>query len=160
MLVRNSREKKVSLVLMLFLVFASIVAFQICHVSADTPHDISIQPWTSGTRTTLNITITHDGGAPTSTHYVNTVQVNTSGVVDDITPTPQSTVTFVVQYDMGEITGTPTVQVRADCTLHGWSGRTSPQSVPEFPLIALFPVFAALTVAVLLLHSRLLKPSE
>ena len=157
---KNNREKKVSLVLMLFLVFASIVAFQICHVSADTPHDISIQPWTSGTRTILNITITHDGGAPTSTHYVNTVQVNTSGVVDDITLTPQSTVTFIVQYDMGEITGTPTVQVRADCTLHGWSDWTNPQSVPEFPLIALFPVFAVLTAAVLLLHSRLLKSSE
>jgi hypothetical protein len=160
MLMKNNREKKVSLVLMLFLVFASIVAFQICHVSADTPHDISIQPWTSGTRTTLNITITHDGGAPTSTHYVNTVQVNTSGVVEDITLTPQSTVTFIVQYDMGEITGTPTVQVRADCTLHGWSGWTSPQSVPEFSLVILLPLLTILAAAALFLSSRLLKPSE
>ena len=160
MLMKNNREKKVSLVLMLFLAFASIAAFQISHVLADIPHNISIQPWTSGTRTILNITITHGGGAPTSSHYVNTVQVNVSGVVDDITLTPQSTVTFVVQYDMGEITGTPTVQVRADCTLHDWSGWTNPQSVPEFPLVVLFPVFAVLTVAVLLLHSKLLKSSE
>jgi hypothetical protein len=160
MLMKNNREKKVSLVLMLFLAFASIAAFQISHVLADIPHNISIQPWTSGTHTILNITITHGGGAPTSSHYVNTVQVNVSGVVDDITLTPQSTVTFVVQYDMGEITGTPTVQARADCTLHGWSGWTNPQSVPEFPLIALFPVFAVLMAAVLLLHSKLLKPSE
>jgi hypothetical protein len=160
MLMKNNREKKVSLVLMLFLAFASIAAFQISHVLADVPHNMSIQPWTSGTSTILNITITMDAGAPTSIHYVDVVQVNVSGVVHDRTFTSQPAATFVVRYDMGEITGTPTVQTRAHCIIDGWSGWTNPQSVPEFPLIALFPVFAVLTVAVLLLHSRLLKPSE
>jgi hypothetical protein len=160
MLMKNNREKKVSLVLMLFLAFASIAAFQISHVLADIPHNISVQPWTSGTYTILNITITMDAGAPTSTHYVDKVQVNVSGVVHDLTFTSQPAATFVVQYDMGEITDTPTVQTRAHCIIDGWSGWTNPQSVPEFPLIALFPVFAVLTVAVLLLHSKLLKSSE
>lgn len=157
---KNNREKKVSLVLMLFLAFASIAAFQISYVLADIPHNISIQPWTSGTRTILNITITMDAGAPTSIHYVDVVQVNVSGVVHDLTFTSQPAATFVVQYDMGEITDTPTVQTRAHCIIDGWSGWTNPQAVPEFPLVVLFPVFAVLTVAVLLLHSRLLKPSE
>ena len=156
---KNSREKKVSLVLMLFLASAFIAAFQISHVFADIPHNISVQPWTSGTHTILNITITMDTGAPTSIHYVDIVQVNVSGVVHDLTFTSQPAATFVVQYDMGEITDTPTVQVRADCTLHGWSSWTNPQSVPEFPLVVLFPVFVVLTVAVLLLHSKL-KSSE
>ena len=157
---KNNREKKVSLVLMLFLAFASIAVFQISHVLADVPHNISIQPWTSGTSTILNITITMDAGAPTSIHYVDVVQVNVSGVVHDRTFTSQPAATFVVQYDMGEITGTPTVQVRADCTLHGWSGWTSPQSVPEFSLVILLPLLTILAAAALFLSSKLLKPSE
>ena len=157
---KNNREKKVSLVLMLFLAFASIAAFQISHVLADIPHNISVQPWTSGTHTILNITITMDAGAPTSIHYVDVVQVNVSGVVHDLTFTSQPAATFVVQYDMGEITDTPTVQTRAHCTFDGWSDWTNPQSVPEFSLVILLPLLTILAVAALLLSSRLLKPSE
>ncbi len=99
-----------------------------------------------------------DTGAPTSSHYVDKVQVNISGVTHDMTFTSQPAPTFVVQYDMGEITDTPTVQARAECTVHGWSGWTSPQTVPEFSLVSLLPMLAVLAVAVLFLHSKIRNP--
>jgi hypothetical protein len=157
-LMEKNREKRKILVLVLFLAFTSIAAFQIRQVLADFPHDISIQPWTSGTHTILNISITHDTGAPTGIHYVDAVQVNVSGIVHDITLTSQSTVTFVEQYDMGEVTGMPTVQARAHCTVHGWSDWSNTLTVPEFSLASPLLILVVITVAVLLLHARTKNP--
>jgi hypothetical protein len=159
----RKKEKRKSLAAALFLALASIAAFQVNHVRADIPHDTTIQSWippSPGTHLFLNITITHDTGAPTSSHYVDVAQVNISGLVHDIPLSPQSTVTFVVQYDMGEVSGTPTVQARARCNTHGWSDWSTPQAVPEFPLITPFPLLAVATIAALFLRSKARSSSE
>jgi desulfoferrodoxin (superoxide reductase-like protein) len=100
---------------------------------ADVPHDIKFSTYKSGTRTILNITITHGGGAPTSTHYVDLVQVNVSGVIHDVNLTPQSTETFLVEYDLGDIASVPIILVRAHCNVHGWSGWYSSTTIPSPP---------------------------
>jgi hypothetical protein len=88
-------------------------------ILADVPHDIMVEPWTSGTHTILNITVTHN--SPASDHYVDLVQINISSAIHDIHLNSQPSVTFVVEFDMGEITSIPTVRARAHCIVHGWS---------------------------------------
>jgi desulfoferrodoxin (superoxide reductase-like protein) len=87
-------------------------------VLADVPDVLNVEPWTNGTETVLNITVRHS--APTSSHYINIVQVDVDGAVDDINLVSQSTNPFVIQYNMGEVAGEPSVRARAHCTLHGW----------------------------------------
>lgn len=84
----------------LFLIYTAITSFQIQPVLADVLSVLGIEPWTSGTDTVLNITVRHS--FPTSSHYVNKVEVETDENVIGVDLTPQSTVTFVVQYNMGK----------------------------------------------------------
>lgn len=156
----ESIEKGRRFILVLFLAATCFAVLQVGNVRADTPNIISVQPWMSGTNTILNITITHDTGAPTGSHYVDTVQVNIDGVVHDISLTSQSTVTFIVQYDMGVVSGMPTVQARAHCTVHGWSSWSNTVQVPEFSLIMLLPVLAVLTIAITFLWSTAKNRNE
>ena len=142
-----------SLFIMLFLALATITGFQINPVLADVPTVESIEPWTSETDTILNITVRH--ASPSSSHYVDKVEVDIDGAVHDIDLTPQSTLTFVEQYNMGEVVDTPTVQARAHCTFHGWSGWSEPVEVPEFSSIHLLLVLAIVSFAVLLLRSKI-----
>lgn len=160
-LVAEQQKKKGKiLVVALFLAFVFIMAFQGGSVAAGVPHDIDIYPWKNGTHTILNITITHDGGAPTSTHYVDLVQVFVSGetgfAIHDMNYTSsQSTVAFVAQYDMGVITGTPAVQARARCTLDGWSIGSKPLEIPEFSSITLILVLVVVAITLFFVRSRI-----
>jgi len=158
-LMGKNRKTKMSLFIMLFLASTAIAGFQVHIVLADVPSVLSIEPWTSGTDTILNITVRHS--SPTSSHYVNKVEVDVDGDVHDIDLTPQSTVTFVVQYNMGELADSPTVRARAHCTIHGWSSWSNSDQVPDSSLIPLLPILAIVSVlaivaiVVLLLRSKL-----
>ncbi|MCW4051865.1 MAG: hypothetical protein NWE78_01480 [Candidatus Bathyarchaeota archaeon] len=121
-------------------------------VLADVPTIENIEPWTSGTDTILNITIRHDN--PTVFHYVDVVEVDVDGNIQNVTLSPQTTVTFIVQYNMGEVTDTPTVSARAYCTFHGWSDWSEPISVPEFTIVFLLLAFAVLPMIAYLFRSR------
>lgn len=107
------------IVLIVILSFLMALSQHINPILADVPHDIMVEPWTSGTHTILNITVTHN--SPASDHYVDLVQINISGTIHDIHLNSQPSVTFVVEFDMGEITSIPTVRARAHCIVHGWS---------------------------------------
>ena len=137
---------------MLFLALSVFFVFQINPILADVPTVESVEPWASGTDTILNITIRH--GFPSSDHYVFETEVDIDGTVHLIELEPQSTTTFIVQYNMSELVGTPTVRVRADCNLHGWSGWSEPVVVPEFSTISLLLILAIVSMAVLLRKSR------
>jgi hypothetical protein len=65
---------------------------------------------------------------PTSTHYPIEFQVRIS---DDgktwkefnpvqISPRPTTTI-FNISYNLGKVVGTPQIQVRLKCSIHGWS---------------------------------------
>ena len=161
MLMKSNRKIEKNFAAILFLTLAIITIFQIYPASADTPHDISIQPWNraSDNHTILNITINHDLQPITSLHYVDSVEVD-DGTVHVIPLTDyQSQVsgTFTVQYDMGVVTGQPTVSVRAHCTQHGWSTWTDPSLVPEFSFAQLLLVLTIIAASVLLLQRSLVK---
>ncbi len=153
MVENGKRTKRLVLVLLLALVATAI--FQIRVALADVPSVVSIEPWTSETDTILNITVTHS--SPTSSHYVNKVEVDVNGTINDIDLTPQSTVTFTVQYDLGELAVEVPVQARAYCTIHGWSNWSSPVVVPEFSFVQLLPILAGVSIAVLLLRRVVVK---
>ena len=115
-----------------------------CMVSADVPTvtDIQVESATDGN--TLTITIRHSG--PSSAHYVDTIEVKIGEDVDVFELESQSMVTFTEEV---EVAGDP-VEVRAYCTLHGWSAWKEVESdtveppeqdepnggIPGFPLLA------------------------
>jgi len=153
-MVENGKRTK-RLVIVLLLTLAASTLFHIRLALADVPSVVGIEPWTSETDTVLNITVTHS--SPTSSHYVNKVEADVNGTIYDIDLTPQSTVTFIVQYDMGELIAEVPVQARAYCNLHGWSSWSSPVVVPEFAVVLLVPILAVVSIVVLLFRRVVMK---
>lgn len=126
-MIRSGIEKKFSgtlIVLLLVVVFASLVD----SVFADVPVVSNVEPWTrsSDNHTVLNITITHRNYY--SGHYVDWIQVDLDGTVDtvDLSPPQPVNLPFIVQYDMGLVSGNPMIRARAHCNLHGSSAWASP----------------------------------
>jgi len=129
---RNLIEKKISstlLILLLVVISASIIN----SVSADVPVVNTIEPWTrpSDSHTVLNITVTHNNYY--SGHYVDWIEVDVDGAVDTINLSPPQPVNlpFIAEYDMGLVSGTPTVRARAHCNLHGSSAWSSPSGLDD-----------------------------
>ncbi len=146
---------------LIFCVMISVVSFgfQTNPAYADVPDVLSTEPWTSGTVTFLNITVRH--ASPTSSHYVNRVEIDVDGTVKNVELTPpQVAPAFVLQYDMGEVTAMPTVQARAHCNIHGWSGWSDPIVVPEFSIVLLPIVLAVVSIAISLLKPTLSSPKK
>lgn len=151
-------EKKKGLVFTIFLmllVFATIAALQIRPVLALVPSVDAPVPWTSGTHTILNITVRHEINPPGAGHYVDYVEVDIDGTPHTINlEPPQPDHLFTIQYDMGEVTGTPTVKARAHCTVHGPSGYSPSVQVPEFSFSQLLLILAIISIATVLLRSK------
>ncbi len=158
----KNRIGKKNLFIMLVLAIITITGFKINPVLGDVPTVENIEPWAIGTETILNITIRHSN--PTTSHYVNNVQVDIDGAVQNVglPSTPiQSAPTFVMQFNMGELTTTPTVEAKANCNLHGaplsWS---DPVVVPEFSPVYLLLVVAIVSIAIFLLRSKISRSKE
>ena len=140
-----------------------IAVCQVAPVFADVPAVTGVTAWTrqSDNHTILNITVVHNGYFPG--HYVNWVRVNVSGTVQTVNMTDSSPVdqtvssTFVVPYDMGVVSDTPTVQAQANCIVHGSSSWSAVLTVPEFSSLQLVLVIVVLTVAALFFRFRSLK---
>ena len=123
---RKSIEKKLSSALIILLI-AMVCAFSVGSVFADVPVVNSIEPWTrsSDNHAVLNITITHRNYY--TGHYVDRVQVDVDGTVStvDLSPPQPVNLPFVVQYDLGLVTGSSTIRAMAHCNLHGSSAWSS-----------------------------------
>lgn len=122
-------------------------------VNADVPTLIDIEPWINGTETILNITVRHS--APTSSHYIDIIQVDIEGAVNDVNLNSQSINPFTIQYNMGELISEPSVRIRAHCNLHGWGGWSTSQIIPELSFSHLIIVLAVLSIAVIILKSQI-----
>ena len=123
--------------LILFSLGASIVF-------ADVPTVTDLQVESSTDENTLTITVRHSG--PSSIHYVDKIEVKIGDDVDLFELEPQDAVTFTEEIEVSGVI----FEVRAYCTLHGWSawrevdadGAESPESdepsggIPGFPLLA------------------------
>jgi hypothetical protein len=110
----------------------------------------------------LAITINHQG--PTSTHYIDLIQVEWKGQTHDFTQEPQTANPFTVTLDLGValMKGESFVaKARAHCTLHGWSDWSEELTVPEFPLppIAAFLALAASVAMIARSKKFLPKPN-
>jgi hypothetical protein len=151
----NSEEyrRKISLLVLLFFVSLMFIGLQTQPANALVPVVESVTPWTSGTLTILNITITHVGSPPIGpSHYISSVEVDVNGTLNTLPQSiPQSTTTFLVQYDMGVISGTLSVQARAFCIVHGYSSWSNTVIVPEFSFFPLVMFFAFATLLVMFL---------
>jgi desulfoferrodoxin (superoxide reductase-like protein) len=141
--------------LSLAFVFASVVFLIPNPVFADVPGVLSVDPWTDGTETILNITVRHFG--PTSSHYVDMIQVDIDGTVENVNLDPQSINPFVMQYSMGDVSSEPSVRVRTHCNLHGWGSWTEPQVIPEFPSTLLILVILGVFAVTLIFYRGKVK---
>jgi desulfoferrodoxin (superoxide reductase-like protein) len=126
------------------LVALTLFSLAVCMVSADVPTvtDIQVESTTDGD--ILTISIRHSG--PSSAHYVDKIEVKIGEDVEVFELENQSETTFTEEID---VTGEP-VEVRAYCTLHGWSAWKEVESdtveapeqeepsggIPGFPLLA------------------------
>ncbi|UCD27012.1 MAG: hypothetical protein JSV75_02515 [Candidatus Bathyarchaeota archaeon] len=158
-MISKSRKKPKALAIMLVLALAVLFTFQMNPVLANVPDVTSIEWYTSGLNTYLNITVEHT--SPDSTHYVDNVEVeykeaDAGSIFDDIALGPQSTETFFVEYNLFEVTEYDTyiVRARATCTTHGEASWSAEVTVPEFSTLSLLLILAIASIAVLLLRSN------
>ncbi len=110
----------------LFLLLSATFAL-VDPVFGDVPAVNNIDPWTrlNDNHAILNITIVHNNYY--SGHYVDWVQVDVNGTINTVNLSPPQPVNlpFVVQYDMGLVSDSLTVRVRAHCNIHGPSAWSS-----------------------------------
>jgi hypothetical protein len=159
-------KKEKSLVIGLLLVLSTIIWLNINSVSAQTRQIDSIDYYFSGTDLILNITVRHQApqaapGVWGMMNHVDHVDIDLDGDIEtvaDVVSVNTASIElthFSVQYNMGEVTGTPTVHARAvdNVSIEGeWVG---PVVVPEFSLFLIIPFFIVGSIAVLLIKSKI-----
>ena len=139
----------------LFMICFSVSAFDVNTVLADVPVVNGILVWTksSDNHTILNITLTHHNYF--SGHYVNWVKVNVGGTINQLDLSePQPDSTFTVQYDLGLVSGTPTVQAMVNCNNHGSSAWSETVTVPEFSVVRALFLLITLASVVLIAQKK------
>ena len=131
-----SNLKKVGFLFAVLLIVAA-VSFFVADVQAIVPEIQEVVFWSNGDNTMLNVTFYHT--PITAFHYTDQIEVDTDGTVSsyDIS---QSSVTTIAIINLGEISGNPEARVRVHCTIDGWSGWSSQQSIPELSLWITIPL--------------------
>jgi hypothetical protein len=116
------------------------------------PEVRNVIPYPVDVSTYLNVTVYHTPEIPS--HYVNVIMVtldtNSTSLTIDVQPL-KSDDTFNIQYDMGPISGTPTIHVEAHCLINGWSAEWI-GPIPEYPTPALLTMLFALSTTILVFH--------
>ena len=156
-MISENKKKPKTLAIMLVLALAVLFTFQMNPVLADIPEVTNIETYTVGVDTFLNITVEH--ASPTSSHYVDLVEVeivDEGTAIEDVALGPQSTETFFVQYNLGAVDEyyEPTCRARASCTSHGEGSWSSALYIPEFSTLTLLLILAIVSIAVLLFRAN------
>ena len=86
-------------------------------VIANVPTVIELQLETRGEETVLIIQARHS--SPSQSHYVDIVEVDIDGAVEELEMDPQSGTTFTVEHAVDP--RAVDIRARAHCTTHGWS---------------------------------------
>jgi peptide/nickel transport system substrate-binding protein len=116
---QNSRFYPVSITMALLALTVLLFSTLITPISADTPAVLEIEVSTGADTTKLTITVRHNN--PTSSHYVNKIDVEVDDDVQQITISEAQTSTqFTITHDIGQ-SEYQRVRVRANCNIHGWS---------------------------------------
>jgi len=129
--------RKLSLICLLILVPLIAICVSPPEVHANTPVILGISTVQVDGKVSLEIEINHLNpsiGGYSADHYVDLIEVEVDGTPHQIqVAQPPTAETFKVTYYIGELTGYPTIRVRAHCTIHGWSEWSQPQVIPEYP---------------------------
>jgi len=101
-------------------------------VSANVPSVLRIDNISQGSSGRIRLQISHLN--PSATHYVDMVEVanDATGQITQFNLQPQSSNPFTVEFDLGQLQGTPYIRARAHCTLDGWSTWSNSTPAPEF----------------------------
>ena len=123
-------------------------------VHAIVPEIQEVVFWSSGDDVMVNVTFYHT--PVTAFHYVDQIEVDIGGIISsyDIS---QSSVTSTVQINLGEISGNPDSRVRVHCTIDGWSGWSSQQTIPELSLWITIPICFIGTLILIAVRKRFLE---
>lgn len=143
----------------LLCIIFTVISFSICMLSvasveAIVPQVQDVIVWNSGGDTILNITVYHT--PVTSLHHVNEIEVDVDGSVTSH-PVDQTSITFITQINLGQITGTPSARARAHCTVHGWSPWSETVQISEFSLLAILLLFLIATAVVIIYRTQIKK---
>jgi desulfoferrodoxin (superoxide reductase-like protein) len=118
-------------------------------VEADVPDVQVIENISQDSAGRIRVQIRHAN--PTDTHYIDSVEVDVEGQMMQFQQlSPQDTEVFTLEFDLGEIEGTPNVTARSHCTIHGWGDWSDQIQIPEFPS-AVVVAFGVLAASLLLL---------
>ncbi len=158
-------NRPLSLIILVIVALMGINA--VSPVSAIVPTVQKVVPYNVGSSTYLNITVQHAPQDPTISHYVNIIQVtmgtNTTQLNINSIPVSPPNNNFTVTYDLGPISGTPSITVDAHCLVNGWASQNSwdwTGTVPEFSLpMLLLVMIAVLSIAVFISRKARLKIS-
>ena len=138
-----------------------IVCFNINPVSAQRQID-SVEYYWSGNDLILNITVTFQSdlvpaGQFNPLGYVDYLEIEIDGAFPYAIVNVGSIekIHYSAEYNMGEVTGTPSVRVRYVTNVGGYSDWTDPIVVPEFSLIHLAPILMVISIAILLIRSKI-----
>lgn len=125
----------------IFLLTLIMLMIGVKTVSANVPQVTNLVSVDESDGRSLTITVNHLN--PSSTHYVNQLEVSVGGNVQTVDLDPESSINF---NETVKIAATGDVKVRAHCTVHGWgswatlqTAQTTPSSgIPGFPVLGLF----------------------
>jgi hypothetical protein len=124
------------------------------------PQVRNVVPYNVGGSTFLNVTVYHYPEDASIPHYVDKIEVTMGGNTTDMSigvQTLSADNTFNVTYNLGPISGTPTITVRAHCIVNGWSTPYDwTGTVPEFPVPMLL-IALALCASGVVYASRKMK---
>ena len=120
--------------LLLILVSALVVSAAYANV----PEVLEDGTTKDGDNTILLVKVRHLN--PSSTHYVDIVEIDLDGKIIQVTGLkPQDAEEFEFRNNLGEVSGTPKIRVRAHCNVHGWNswyelgGGAGSSGIPGFP---------------------------
>ena len=146
---------------------SAIICFNVIPVSAQRQID-SVEYYYSGNDLILNITVTFQSdlvpaGVFNPLGYVDHLDLEIDGAYPYVVVNVGSIekIHYSVEYNMGEVTGTPSVRARYVTNTNSEGDWTEPIVVPEFSLIHLAPILMVTTIAILLIKSKITaKPTK
>jgi desulfoferrodoxin (superoxide reductase-like protein) len=121
-------------------------------IYANVPSMLNIKIEISGDSNILLIEVAHSN--PTSTHFVNVVELEIGDEQLSLNLEPQTSGTFTVEVEIDSIP--ETLRARAKCTTHGWSQWRSFTTdsdngggggIPGFPMVSIMLGFITALIA-------------
>ena len=116
---------------------------------ANVPTVLQVENISQDSMGEIRLQISHAN--PSSSHYIDLVEVDVNGQVTQFSQQPQSSDPFTVELELGQVQGTPNVRARVHCIVHGWSDWSNQVPVPEFSATAM-AVFIALAASLFMVR--------